>query len=121
MEATIAALRGIAPKDEIEGMMAAQMVSIHNASMECFRRAMNREQSFIGRDANLKHATKLTRSYTALVDSLQKYRGKSVSEQKVTVQHVHVSDGGQAIVGNVDHSGRGGRPIKKIVEPPHAP
>jgi hypothetical protein len=33
------------------------------------------------------------------MEALKRYR--SGDEQKVTVQHVHVSDGGQAIVGNV--------------------
>jgi hypothetical protein len=31
---------GIAPQDEFEGMTAAQLVACHNASMECYRRAM---------------------------------------------------------------------------------
>ena len=30
----------IKPTDEIEGMLAAQMVAAHNATMECYRRAM---------------------------------------------------------------------------------
>jgi hypothetical protein len=99
-DAAIGALRGINPKDEIEGLLAAQMIAVHSASMECFRRAMIKEQGFEGRDSNLKHAAKLTRSYGALVDSLQKYRGKG--QQKMTVEHVHVHYGGQAIVGNVE-------------------
>jgi hypothetical protein len=39
MRATFAALVGIGPKDELEGMMAAQLVAAHNAAMECYRRA----------------------------------------------------------------------------------
>ena len=38
--ATVAALVGIGPKDELEGMMAAQLIAAHNAAMECYRRAM---------------------------------------------------------------------------------
>ena len=38
--AAVEALIGIKPKDEIEGMIAAQLVACHNASMECYRRAM---------------------------------------------------------------------------------
>ncbi len=99
--ATLAAMSGMKPQDEIEGMLVAQMIAMHNASMECLRRAMISEQSFEGRGQNLNSANKLSRSYAALLDSLSRYRGKGVSEQRVTVQHVHVSDGGQAIVGNV--------------------
>ena len=57
--ATVAALIGIAPKDELEGMMAAQLVAAHNAAMECYRRAMIGEQSFEGRRENLTQANKL--------------------------------------------------------------
>ena len=33
MTATVAALAGIEPKDELEGMMAAQLIAAHNAAM----------------------------------------------------------------------------------------
>jgi len=69
--------------------------------MECFRRSMLKEQCFDIRMENLSQANKLTRSFATLISALGNYRGKGVTEQKVTVQHVHVSDGGQAIVGNV--------------------
>jgi hypothetical protein len=39
MSATVAAMGGIGPKDELEGMMAAQLLAAHNAAMECYRRA----------------------------------------------------------------------------------
>jgi hypothetical protein len=47
---------GIAPKDELEGMIAAQLIACHNAAMECYRRAMIGEQSFEGRRENLSQA-----------------------------------------------------------------
>ena len=58
LTATLAALAGIAPKDELEGMMAAQLVAAHNAAMECYRRAMIGEQTFEGRRENLAQATR---------------------------------------------------------------
>jgi len=42
-QATVDALIGISPKDEIEGMIAAQLLACHYASMDCYRRAMLRE------------------------------------------------------------------------------
>jgi Acetyltransferase (GNAT) domain len=42
---------------------------------------------------------KLARTFAAQVEALKRYR--SGGEQKMTVQHVHVAQGGQAIVGNV--------------------
>ena len=117
--ATIAALMGIAPKDEIEGMMAAQLVAAHNAAMECYRRAMIGEQSFEGRRENLTQANKLSRTYAALVEALNRHRGKG--QQKVTVEHVHVHAGGQAVVGMVAAPGQpGGGDASKFEEQPHA-
>jgi len=51
--ATIAGLIGIAPQDEIESMIAAQLIAAHNATMECYRRAMIGEQTLEGRRDNL--------------------------------------------------------------------
>src|SRR5262245_14295430 len=61
--ATVAALVGIGPKDELEGMMAAQLIAAHNAAMECYRRAMIDEQTFEGRRENLTQANKLSRTF----------------------------------------------------------
>src|SRR5688572_26223722 len=68
VQATLAALMGIGPRDEIEGMLAAQLVAAHNASMECHRRAMLGEQTFDGRKENLNQANKLSRTYTTLLE-----------------------------------------------------
>jgi hypothetical protein len=112
--ATVAALIGIGPKDELEGMIAAQLLAAHNAAMECYRRAMLGEQTFEGRRENLGQANKLSRTYAVLHDALNHHRGKG--QQKVTVEHVHVHSGGQAVVGTVE--GGGSQP--KSEEQPHA-
>jgi hypothetical protein len=117
--ATIAALVGIRPKDELEGMMAAQLVAAHNAAMECYRRAMIDEQTFEGRRENLAQANKLSRTYAALIEALNRHRGKG--QQKVTVEHVHVHAGGQAMVGMVTAPGQpGGGDRSNSEEQPHA-
>jgi hypothetical protein len=99
-KATMSALVGIAPQDEIEGMIAAQLIAAHNAAMECYRRAMHSEQTFEGRRENLTQANKLSRSYAVLLEALNRHRGKG--QQKVTVEHVHVHSGAQAVVGVVE-------------------
>jgi len=99
--ATIAGLIGIAPQDEIESMIAAQLIAAHNATMECYRRAMIGEQTLEGRRDNLSQANKLSRTYAVLLDALNRHRGKG-GQQKVTVEHVHVHAGGQAVVGTVE-------------------
>jgi hypothetical protein len=87
-------------------MMAAQLIAAHNAAMECYRRAMlGEQQSFEGRRENLAQANKLSRTYAVLLEALNRHRGKG--QQKVTVEHVHVHAGGQAVVGVVDNPERG--------------
>ena len=100
LTATVAALVGIGPKDELEGMISAQMVAAHIATMECYRRAMLGEQTFEGRRENLVQANKLSRTYATLLEALNRHRGKG--QQKVTVEHVNLHAGGQAVVGNVN-------------------
>ena len=99
---------GVQPRDELEGMLGAQMIATHNAAMECFRRAMMKEQSFEGRRQNLEFANKLVRFYTALLKALDRHRGKG-QPQVVRVERVTVEAGGQAIVGAVSHWGGDGR------------
>jgi hypothetical protein len=110
--AAVAALIGIGPKDELEGMMAAQLIAAHNAAMECYRRAMHSEQTFEGRRENLAQANKLSRTYATLLEALNGHRGKG--QQKVTVEHVHVHSGGQAVVGVVGTRGVGITPSWRI-------
>src|SRR6185369_16680650 len=62
-------------------------------------------QTFEGRNEALSQANKLSRTHAALLDALNRHRGKG--QQKVTVEHVHVHQGGQAIVGHVEHKGEG--------------
>ncbi len=96
----ISLLGAIKPADEFEGMLAAQMVATHNAAMDCLRRAVIRGQTFEGRDQNLKHASKLLSIYSRQIEVLDKHRGKG--QQKMTVEHVHVAAGGQAMVGHIE-------------------
>ena len=83
--------------------MAAQLIAAHNAAMECYRRAMIGEQTFEGRRENLNQANKLSRTWAMLLEALNRHRGKG--QQKVTVEHVHVHAGGQAVVGVVETTG----------------
>jgi hypothetical protein len=61
------------------------------------------EQTFEGRRESLSQANKLSRTYAVLLEALNRHRGKG--QQKVTVEHVHVHQGGQAIVGAVTPGG----------------
>jgi phosphatidate phosphatase PAH1 len=101
------------PEDGAEGMLALQMVGTHDAALECLKRAALSNQTFEGRDMALKHAQKLMALYTQQLAALNKHRGKG--QQKVTVEHVNVQAGGQAIVGNVDAGAA--RRVKKDQKP----
>jgi hypothetical protein len=114
--AAISALTGIGPRDELEGMMAAQLIAAHNAAMECYRRAMLSNQPLEGYRETLNQANKLSRTFTLLLEALNRHRGKG--QQKVTVEHVHVHACGQAVVGIVEAPGGGDQAKSK--DQPHA-
>ena len=79
-------------------MLATQMVATQLAALAALRRIKGSE-NVAQQDSNGNLAVKLLRTFTAQVEALQRYRGKG--HQKVTVEHVNVNAGGQAIVGTV--------------------
>lgn len=121
INATVAFMVQSKPADEMEAMMAAQMFAAHNATMECYRRSMIAEQTFAGRQEALNQANKLSRTFATLTEALARHRGKS-TQQKVTVKHVHVYEGGQAAFGNFNApgAGTGGGADQRNGEQPHA-
>lgn len=118
INSTVAYMLQFQPADELEAMMAAQLFAAHNATMECYRRAMIKEQSMEARTQNLGQANKLSRTYATLIEALNRHRGKG-GQQKVTVKHVHVHEGGQAAIGNFTTPGGGGGVAIKSGEQPH--
>ena len=110
MQELIAALHGIHPRDELEGRLAAQMVGAHNLAMTFMCRAVIKDQTLDVVNHNVHRATMLMRTFVSQMEALNRYRGRG--EQKVVVRHVHVHEGGQAIVGSVTQTKRaegGGR------------
>lgn len=88
------------PQSYLETMLIAQMIQVSNAASLCMTQAFLEGQTTHGRELNANLATKFQRTFIAQIEALQKLRGKG--GQKVTVEHVHVHQGGQAIVGNVE-------------------
>jgi hypothetical protein len=78
-----AGLTGIAPRDELEAMIAAQMLACHDTAMGCFRDALNSKLHGRLWHEYLEQAGKLTRA------------------------------GGQAVVGMVETPGGGAQPKSK--------
>jgi hypothetical protein len=102
----IAVVTGLEPKDEVEAMLAAQMAAVHMATMT-FARRLNHVDNIAQQDSAERAFNKLARTFAAQMEALKRYR--TGGEQKVTVQHVHVNEGGQAVVGHVSHAPGGGR------------
>lgn len=98
----IGLIQSIAPENEVEVALAAQMAAVHIASMDTSRRLM-RSETLEGRDSAERAMNKLMRTFTAQMDGLKRYRSKA--QQIVRVERVTVEEGGQAIVGPVSHGG----------------
>ena len=99
----LAVIAGIEPKDELETMLAMQMVAVHMATMT-FTRRLARVETLDQQHGSERALNKLARTFAMQMEALKRYR--TGGEQKVVVQHVNVNEGGQAIVGTVDR-GRG--------------
>jgi hypothetical protein len=78
---------GMAPKDGVETLLIAQMIATHSSAMALLANKQHRD------------ASRLLRTFASQVEALRNYRRKG--EQTIRYQHVHVSEGGQAIVGNL--------------------
>jgi hypothetical protein len=99
-----AIVREIAPRDAIEQMLAVQMATTHVALVRQGKR-MARADQLPQFEAHERAYNKLARTYTTQMEALRKHRNGG--KQTVTVQHVNVEGGGQAIVGHVETRGRG--------------
>jgi hypothetical protein len=97
----LAVVKGVKANDQLEAMLAAQMAAIHMAMMT-FAGQLPRVETLPQQDSAERALNKLARTYATQMEALKRYR--TGGEQKVTVQHVSVSEGGQAIVGNVSHA-----------------
>lgn len=91
-------INDLRPKDHLEAIIALQFgnlqLRITNLTARLDQAETVHETEIIGRMLN-----QYLRTFATFATTLKTYR--SSGEQKVTVQHVAVGDGGQAIVGNV--------------------
>lgn len=100
----LSVVRGVQPRDELETMLAVQMGAVHAATMMMARR-LNHVETIPQQDAAERALNKLARTFATQMETLKRYR--TGGQQKVTVEHVTVNAGGQAIVGAVTHGGGG--------------
>ena len=96
---TVAAITEMAPQNATEAMLATQMIAVHEAALMFLYRGV-RSQYHDACDVDVQRATRLMRVFGEQLGAMQRLKGKA-GQQKVTVEHVHVHQGGQAIVGSV--------------------
>ena len=113
-----ALLSGIAPRNEIEGMLAVQMLAAHNLSLSMARRATKTDRvDFMQRYGAL--SAKLMNVFTRQLEALARLRGQA-GKQVVRVEHVTVEGPVTTRDRRRDH--RGGRGMRRDnAEQPHAP
>lgn len=101
--AALALIGGIDPRNEMESTMALQMVAANEAAMK-FLAGANRAETIDQAAALTSMGTKAMRAFALHAETLAKLRRNG--EQ--VVKHVHVNDGGQAIIAGSFHHGHGG-------------
>ena len=105
INAGLSLVAAIKPRDELEAMLAVQMAAVHSAVMTQSRRLVNSD-TLPQLESNERALNKLARTFTAQMETLKRYR--TGGEQKVTVHHVTVNEGGKAIVGTIQqNNGKG--------------
>jgi hypothetical protein len=99
----VSTLKSIAPRDSLEAMLAAQMLSIHVASMRCACRLACTDD--VTQQESLTRAlTRLSRTFSAQMEALNRHRSNGACA--ITVQNLSVQDGGKAVVGHfTQHAG----------------
>ncbi len=94
----ISMVKSIKPRDSVEAMLVAQMVSVHVMAMRCAHHLADAED-LAQQDSAARAFGRLARTFPAQIEALNRHR--SNGEPAITVQNVSVADGGKAIVGNV--------------------
>jgi hypothetical protein len=94
----ISMVKSIKPRDSVEAMLVAQMVSVHVMAMRCAYHLANAED-IARQDSAARALGRLARTFPAQMEALNRYRNNG--EPAITVQNVSIQDGGKAIVGNV--------------------
>ena len=97
----LSVIKDIKPRDQLEAMLAALMAGIQMTTMT-FMHRLAHVDNVAQQDSAGALLIKLNRTFAVQMETLKRYR--TGGEQKVTVQHVTVSEGGQAIVGNVNQA-----------------
>ncbi len=116
--AALAVLDGVKPENEVEALLAVQMVAAHDLAMALANRAKH-DELFERATAYAGLSAKMIRTFAIQTEALAKLRRKG--EQTMRVEHVHIHPGAQAIVGQISHAPGGGGGLLGNCVQPHAP
>ena len=103
MNAALALIEAAEPQNEIEGALAVQMACTHTAAISILARFGGSGGSERRVAALASAASRLLRAYSGQVETLRRLRHDS--DQYVRVEHVHVNEGGQTVIGNIRTQG----------------
>jgi hypothetical protein len=99
INAALAMIEAAAPTDELEGALAVQMACTHTAAMS----VLAKMDSGFGTERRIaafgSTAARLLKAYAMQLEVLRRLR--TGGQQVVRVEHVHINDGGRAVIGNV--------------------
>jgi hypothetical protein len=100
---SLAAVKGKKPKDQFHTMLVAQAAVTHVLTMKQAGQLAQADHLAL-QDSAERAYNKLARTFIMRLDAINRFEGGG--EHNVVVQNVSVSDGGQAIVGNVTQGAR---------------
>lgn len=112
-------MHALAPVDGIEGMTAALLVAVQDAALVALKDSTHADR-YDSRASSASRADRLLSSFVKLADLRSRLQGGGTT-QKVTVEHVTVTAGGQAVIGAVAGARVGGGAVPQPgSEVPHA-
>src|SRR6201984_1464386 len=103
MNASLAMIEAAAPQNEIEGALAIQMACAHSAAIAVLARFGGGGASEARAVGLASAATTLMRTFPSHAETLRRLRHGG--DQYVRVEHVHVNEGGQTVIGNIRTQG----------------
>jgi hypothetical protein len=100
VNAALAFIEGAKPRDEVEAALVIQIACSHSATMAVLRRIGSGNGGDRSVSAMSTAASRLMRAFATRVETLRRLRNGG--SQFVRVEHVHVAQGAQAVVGVVN-------------------
>jgi hypothetical protein len=110
-------MHALAPADGLEGMTATLLIAVQDAAVKALTDS-TRADTYTARASSASRASRLVEGFVKLADLRARLRGGG-TQQRVTVEHVTVAAGGQAVIGAVAGAGGGGSAARSD-NAPHA-